>query len=67
MPVYHINFSDTRELSEALVKLGADVRSLPFFDNRREIKALYASDVDARGANIIKQELLSRGGDVAVH
>jgi len=67
LPVYHINFSDTRELSEALVKLGADVRSLPFFDNRREIKALYASDVDARGANIIKQELLSRGGDVAVH
>lgn len=67
MSIYHINFYDASELANALNKLGADIRSLPFFDNRREIKALYLSDVDARGANVVKQELLSRGGDSAVH
>lgn len=67
MAIYNINFLDENELGEVLRKLGADMRSLPFFDNRREIKALYITGVDARGASIIKQELLSRGGDAAVH
>lgn len=67
MSVYNIKFLDAAELAEALRKLGADIRSLPFFDNRREIKALYLTAVDSRGANVIKQELLSRGGDAAVH
>lgn len=67
MSVYNIKFLDASELAEALRKLGADIRSLPFFDNRREIKALYLTAVDSRGANVIKQELLSRGGDAAVH
>lgn len=67
MSIYHIKFYDAGELAEALNKLGADIRSLPFFDNRREIKALYVPDVDARGASVIKQELLSRGGDAAIH
>lgn len=66
MSIYHINFLGAEELSQALAKLGADSRCLPFFDNRREIKALCIPDVDARGAGIIKQELLSRGGDAAV-
>lgn len=67
MSIYNIKFLDASELAEALNKLGADIRSLPFFDNRREIKALCIPNVDARGANVIKQELLSRGGDAAVH
>lgn len=67
MSVYHLRFLDASELAAALEKLGADARSLPFFDNRREIKALCVPDVDARAANVIKQELLSRGGDAAVH
>lgn len=67
MSVYHIKFLDTAELAAALEKLGADARSLSFFDNRREIKALCVPGVDARAANVIKQELLSRGGDAAVH
>lgn len=67
MSVYHLRFLDAAELAAALGKLGADARSLPFFDNRREIKALCVPGVDARAANVIKQELLSRGGDAAVH
>lgn len=67
MSIYHIKFLDEHELAEALNKLGADGACLPFFDNRREIKALYVPDIDARGANVLKQELLARGGDAAVH
>ena len=41
MSAYEIKFRDSKELAEALRALGADIRSLPFFDNRREIKSLY--------------------------
>ena len=67
MAVYEIKFRDSKELAASLNAIGADVRSLPFFDNRREIRALYLSCIDARAANVIKQEMLSRGGDAAVH
>ena len=67
MSAYEIKFRDSKELAEALRALGADIRSLPFFDNRREIKSLYLPGVDVRAANVIKQEMLSRGGDAAVH
>ena len=67
MTAYEIKFRDARELAEALKALGADMRSLPFFDNRREIKSVYITNVDVRAANVIKQEMLSRGGDAAVH
>ena len=67
MTAYEIKFRDARELAEALKALGADMRSLPFFDNRREIRSVYITDVDVRAANVIKQEMLSRGGDAAVH
>lgn len=67
MTIYEIKFRDTRELADSLKAIGADMRSLPFFDNRREIRSLYLSCVDVRAANVIKQEMLSRGGDAAVH
>ncbi len=67
MAVYEIKFRDSKELAASLNAIGADVRSLPFFDNRREIRALYLSCIDVRAANVIKQEMLSRGGDAAVH
>lgn len=67
MAIYEIKFRDSRELADSLKAIGADMRSLPFFDNRREIRSLYLSCVDVRAANVIKQEMLSRGGDAAVH
>ncbi|NLX84086.1 MAG: dihydropteroate synthase, partial [Synergistaceae bacterium] len=67
MVIYEIKFNDTKEMACSLKAIGADIRSLPFFDNRREIKSLYLSGVDVRAANVIKQEMLSRGGDAAVH
>ena len=67
MLIYEIKFNDTREMACSLKAIGADMRSLPFFNNRREIKSFYLSGVDVRAANVIKQEMLSRGGDAAVH
>ena len=66
MSLFNINFLSGEKLAEALKMVGADMRSLPFFDNRREVKALYISNADIRAANVIKQEMLARGGDVAV-
>ena len=67
MAVYEIKFRDSNELADSLKTIGADMRSLPFFDNRREIRSLYLPCLDVRAANVIKQEMLSRGGDAAVH
>lgn len=62
-----MRFLNKEELACVLEKIGADKRCLPFFDNKREIKSLFLSDVDVRAANIIKQEMLSLGGDAAVN
>ena len=67
MTAYQIKFLNTAELADALKAIGADSRSLPFFDNKREIKTLFIPNIDVRAANIIKQEMLSLGGDAAVH
>lgn len=67
MPIYEIKFSTSKDLAGALLAIGADMRCMPFFENRREVKSFYISEVDVRAANVIKQEMLSRGGDAAVH
>lgn len=66
MAIYQMKFLNTAELAVELKKIGADKRSLPFFDNRRAIKSLFLPNIDVRAANIIKQEMLSLGGDAAV-
>lgn len=66
MSIYQMSFLNKEELAAELKKIGADSRCLPFFDNKREIKSLFLSNVDVRAANIIKQEMLSLGGDAAV-
>lgn len=67
MKIFKIYISDRDELEAVLDKVGCDKRSLPFFENRRGAAALYLPDVDVRAANTLKQEMLSAGGDAAVH
>ncbi len=55
------------ELTEELTKAGVDVRAFDIFKLKSEILIFKLYDIDARGANILKQEFLSKGGDVAVH
>nr|WP_321502264.1 dihydropteroate synthase [uncultured Dethiosulfovibrio sp.] len=60
-------FNSTEELKNTLEEMGCDMGALPYFDDRRQVTALRIADVDTRAANALKQEMLSRGGDVAVH
>ena len=61
-----LRFLSASELAGALEAIGADPRSLPFFENRRETTILFIPHLDIRAANIVKQEMLSLGGDAAV-
>jgi len=67
MTTYQMRFLETSELADALKALGADMRSLPFFSSRSHMRTLFIPRADVRAANVIKQEMLSRGGDAAVH
>ncbi|MBQ0055144.1 MAG: dihydropteroate synthase [Synergistaceae bacterium] len=67
MRVCRISVNSKDELAEELKKIGANPASLPFFENRRETLALLADSMPCAAANILKQELLSAGGDAAVH
>ncbi len=67
MTAHLIRYGDKNELAAALLKAGVSAESLPYFENRRETVQIYLTGVPAPAANIIKQEMLSRGGDAAVH
>jgi len=64
---YRISLRSAEELAHTLDRVGSDKRSLPFFENRRDLITLMIPSADVRAANIIKQEMLSVGGDAAVH
>lgn len=66
-PILSVELIDDEELKSSLEKIGADPRAFPYFRDKRQILTLRVKGVDSRAANILKQELLSRGGDVAVH
>lgn len=67
MSMYLYRVSDPRELAGTILRIGADPGSIPFFNAKSEIVFLFVSNVDTRAANALKQEMLSRGGDVIVH
>ncbi len=67
MTAWFHRFRSTEELRETLNEIGCDPGALPYIDDRRQLTALRIANVDTRGANALKQEMLSRGGDVAVH
>ncbi len=62
--VYRIPLSS---LVEEILKLGADPASVPIFRAKSNFLIFKITDVKAPAANIIKQEMLSAGGDAAVH
>jgi dihydropteroate synthase len=55
------------ELIKELVKTGVDEKAFGIIERKSETIIFKIHDIDARGANILKQEFLSKGGDVAVH
>lgn len=67
MEAHLIKFKDEKELAAAAAKVGCNADSLRFFEGRRDTVQIYLREVPAPAASIIKQEMLSRGGDAAVH
>lgn len=67
MKLTRLIFTGTEELRSRLELLGCDPGGIPFFLAKRETLTFLVKDVDTRAANALKQEMLSRGGDVAVH
>jgi len=64
---YLCPINSVKDLESILKRLGADIRSLPYFEAKRKILAFHIASVDYRAANALKQEMLSRGGDAIVH
>lgn len=67
MLFYPVEIKNAREMAELLEKIGADPRSLAYFEPKREVLKIYIHDVDFRAASFLKQELLARGGDAVLH
>lgn len=53
----------TPSVTEAIASIGSDKASLPIFSEKTEILPIKITGVRTPAANIIKQELLSAGGD----
>ncbi len=60
-------FSHQNEFQNFLLqKVKVDPRSLPYFSQKNKILLFYIDHIENRFCNIIKQEMLSLGGDAAV-
>ena len=67
MLFYPIKIESKREIFDIIGKIGADPRSIKWFEPKINLHKIYIHDVDFRAAAFMKQELLARGGDVVVH
>lgn len=56
-----------KDLIQELKSVGSDAASFQYFLSKSETIILKIYDINSKGANILKQEFLSAGGDVAVH
>ena len=64
--VYPLSAARSRDLEAIARHIGADPRSLRYFQPKRRVRHLFAPRVDYRAAAFVKQELLARGGDAVV-
>jgi len=58
---------DEKALLEEMDRIGADRRSFRYFSAKSGTLLLSVDNLDVRAANALKQEMLSRGGDIIVH
>ena len=67
MLFYPVKAETHEEMKNIIDKIGADPRSITWFEPKMSTRKIYAHGVDFRAAAFMKQELLTRGGDVVVH
>ena len=66
MNIYPVNIATQKDLREVCEKIGTDQRALAYLAPKSRMLHVYAHNVDYRAAGFLKQEMLARGGDVAV-
>lgn len=64
--LYPLSAATPQDLEAIVRHIGADPRSQRYFQPKRQVRHLYAPQVDYRAAAFVKQELLARGGDAVV-
>ncbi len=64
--VYPVRISGIDDMRKVCAKIGTDSGALAYLAPKSEVLHIYAERVDYRAANFLKQEMLSRGGDVVV-
>ena len=64
--VYPVRISGIDDMRKVCAKIGTDSGALAYLIPKSGMIHIYAEKVDYRAANFLKQEMLSRGGDVAV-
>ena len=64
--VYPVRISGIDDVRKVCAKIGTDSGALAYLIPKSGMIHIYAERVDYRAANFLKQEMLSRGGDVAV-
>lgn len=64
--VYPLSADRPQDLEAIVRHIGADPRSLRYFQPKRRVRHLYVPQADYRAAAFVKQELLARGGDAVV-
>lgn len=61
-----LNFNSLEEAQKAIEKINANPVGVKIMALKAVFKVIRIEDVDPKTANIVKQEMLSRGGDVAL-
>lgn len=61
-----LTIHNIEEAREALKKIGVDPGGIEIMASKAIHRLVKLEDVDVRAANILKQEMLSRGGEVAI-
>jgi dihydropteroate synthase len=60
------SFNDITEAEKELTKINANPMGVKIMALKAVFKSVKITDVDSKTANMLKQEMLSRGGDIAV-
>ena len=67
MDVERLNIDTLEQAKEELAKVGASPVSVNIMAPKAVFRVVKVTGVTATAANILKQEMLSKGGEAAVH
>jgi dihydropteroate synthase len=66
LPPVFLSLRTSAEIEQVLHEIGVHPQSLPIMEGKGQSFAIRFSAVDPRAANVLKQEMLARGGEAAI-